>query len=103
MFSAAGTIIATAVAIAVLLSGAAHVFAGPHLSRFTTAARHLWKHSSGESEDRFLVEAMGGGVAFIDVDGDGLLDIFFVNGGDTPNGQEPSAAAKRAVSESGRR
>src|SRR5579872_5108555 len=30
---------------------------------------------------------MGGGVAFLDFDRDGLLDIFFVNGGETPNGK----------------
>ena len=53
----------------------------------TEEAGITWRHFSGESQDRFLIETMGGGVAFLDFDGDGLQDLFFVNGGETPHGK----------------
>ena len=46
-----------------------------------------WKNFTGESPDRFLIETMGGGVAFLDYDKDVLQDIFFLNGGETPHGK----------------
>jgi enediyne biosynthesis protein E4 len=46
-----------------------------------------WRQFGGESSDRFLIETMGGGVGFLDFDGDGRQDIFFVNGGETPHGK----------------
>src|SRR5947208_3085454 len=55
----------------------------------TQQAGITWQQFSGESPDRFLIETMGGGVAFFDFDNDGLLDIFFVNGGETPHGKSP--------------
>ncbi len=55
----------------------------------TERAGITWKRFNGESEDRHLIEAMGGGVAFFDFDKDGLLDIFLVNGGETPRGKSP--------------
>lgn len=48
----------------------------------------------GESRNRYLLETTGPGVALIDADGDGWLDVFFVNGStfDEPEGAgAPSA------------
>src|SRR5213083_183139 len=56
----------------------------------TPEAKITWQQFGGESPDRFLIETMGGGVAFLDFDNDGLLDIFFVNGGETPGGKSTS-------------
>jgi enediyne biosynthesis protein E4 len=53
----------------------------------TAEAGIAWQQFSGASEDHFLIETMGGGVAFLDFDGDGLQDLFFVNGGETPHGK----------------
>jgi enediyne biosynthesis protein E4 len=53
----------------------------------TDTAGIQWKHFNGESSDRLLIEATSGGVAFVDFDSDGLLDLFFVNGGETPKGK----------------
>src|ERR1700687_4145655 len=53
-------------------------------SDVTETAGITWKQFSGESPDRFMIEAAGGGVAFFDYDGDGLLGLFLVNGGGTP-------------------
>jgi len=40
---------------------------------------------SGSPEKRYIIEAMAGGLCLLDYDGDGWLDIYFVNGGQTEN------------------
>jgi hypothetical protein len=56
----------------------------------TREAGITWKHFNGESPDRFLIETSSGGAAFFDFDNDGLVDIFLVNGGETPRGRSPT-------------
>ena len=39
-----------------------------------------FRHLSGSPEKNYIFEAKGGGVCLLDYDGDGFLDIYFVNG-----------------------
>ena len=40
-----------------------------------------FRHHANPTPKKHLIETMGGGVALLDYDNDGFLDIFFVNGG----------------------
>src|SRR5258706_7491027 len=40
-----------------------------------------FQHRNSPTTQKYLIETMGGGVALLDYNNDGLLDIFFVNGG----------------------
>jgi len=40
-----------------------------------------FQHRNSPTTQRYLIETMGGGAALLDYNNDGLLDIFFVNGG----------------------
>ena len=39
-----------------------------------------FKNNASHTSEKYLIETMGGGVAMFDYNGDGLLDLFFVNG-----------------------
>ena len=62
----------------------------PIFTDVTVDAGIDWRHFNGFSPDRHLIEIMGGGVGFFDSNNDGLLDIFLVNGGETPRGKSKS-------------
>ncbi len=62
----------------------------------TAAAGIRFVHNAGRTGKKWLPETMGAGVAFFDADGDGWLDILFVNGKDwTPRGHRTTAALYR--------
>ena len=68
----------------------------PPISLVDVAVRaHVnFRHSSSATTQKYLIESMSGGVAAFDYDGDGRLDLFFVNGAQIddpmPAGQVPT-------------
>src|SRR5882762_3137370 len=50
-------------------------------------------YCGSDTAKKYIIEALGGGVALIDYDNDGFLDVFFVTGSRLegfPAGQEPT-------------
>jgi len=55
-----------------------------------------WVHDNAMSPSRFLPETMGPGVAFIDYDNDGWIDVFMVNSG-AADFYQPKTPLKNAL------
>src|SRR5690348_7059536 len=76
-----------------MAAGALTLPLGPPFARSETAPLFVevppdksgivWTHNNAMSPDRHLPETMGPGVAFIDYDNDGWMDIFLVNSGES--------------------
>ena len=56
-----------------------------------------WVHDNAMSPERYLPETMGPGVAFLDYDNDGWMDIFMVNSGGPTDFHTPKAPLKNAL------
>lgn len=50
----------------------------------TERAGITWKHDNAASPEKYLIETMSGGAAMLDYDGDGWMDLYLVNSGETP-------------------
>lgn len=56
----------------------------------------LFRHTDGSSGRYYLVESVASGLATFDYDGDGLVDIYFLNGRPLP-GAKPDQTARNAL------
>ena len=75
--------------------------APPPSVQFTdvTSVVHLdFKHESSATSNKYLIETMGGGVALLDYDNDGRLDIFFTNGAKVDDPMPDGKAADKSDS-----
>jgi hypothetical protein len=71
--------------------------AGPLFEEIPATASGLtWVHENAMSADRHLPETMGPGVAFVDYDNDGWVDIFMVNSGQA-DFYQPKTPLKNAL------
>jgi hypothetical protein len=55
-----------------------------HFTDIRESAGITFKQDSTQTAEKYYLETMGTGVAWIDYDGDGLMDLYFVQAGTTP-------------------
>ncbi len=68
----------------------------PTFVNVAAAAGLRFIHWNGASPEKYVLETMGSGAAFLDYDNDGWLDIYLVNGGGVP-GHPPPAPVRNAL------
>lgn len=68
-----------------LLIGNPSPTAPPQFTSVTKEAGIHFEHYNGARGQRYFIEPLGGGAAFLDYNNDGFQDIYFVNGADLPS------------------
>jgi hypothetical protein len=60
------------------------------------AAGIRFRHEASHTSQKYLIETMGSGVAWLDYDGDGYLDLFWVNGAALKDPMPPGTAPDKS-------
>jgi enediyne biosynthesis protein E4 len=81
----------SAVVVTILIAAS-----GPGMLQITKPAGLNFVHRNSPTSQKYLIETMGGGVALLDYNNDGLLDIFFVNSGRLGDPVKPPAQFSRS-------
>ncbi len=70
---------------------------GAHGVTRPTTSRNLFVHTDGSSGKRYIVETVASGLGLMDFDGDGYLDILFLNGEPLPGTPKPARLPTNAL------